>query len=79
MAASIGFYAGGGYGWLVGTGVAFAFLIGVAVGNGIILSKFGSFSWTTRFRLILFIVVMVLMALMRAEACDASGCARLIG
>jgi hypothetical protein len=79
MAASIGFYAGAGYGWLIGTGFAIAFLIAIAVGNGIILRKLGSLSWTTRFRVILYVVIMLLIALTRAEACSASGCSRLIG
>jgi hypothetical protein len=80
MAGSIGFYAGDGYGWMIGVAAAIMFLVVVAAGNLAILKMSGNLAWTTRFRIIFYIVFMVAVALTRAQSCDAAGaCSRMIG
>jgi hypothetical protein len=79
MVASIGFYAGDGYGWLIGAGAAIAFVVCVGIGNVVILAQTASLSWTTRFRVILYIISMLMIAISRAETCSAGTCVSLFG
>ncbi len=72
MTISIGLYAGDGFGWQVGAALSVAFLVFVYVANALIVIKFGNLLWTTRARILLFLLFMAVIGVLRAETCDGA-------